>query len=124
MSSGTNMYSLDRDAYFSRLASAASATVLALLIVLLKNIFKFQINLNLGQTELVDYCKSQGILVVAYSPLGTMIPNRAAPNTPEPKLDNPTLVAIAKKYNKTVTQVTFRYLVSTRTKRFNSTFVV
>ncbi|XP_030031945.2 aldo-keto reductase AKR2E4 isoform X1 [Manduca sexta] len=71
---------------------------------------QIEINLNLGQPELVEYCQSKGVVVVAYSPFGTMVPSRAAPNSPEPKLNNPTMVAIAKKYNKTVTQVTLRYL--------------
>ncbi|XP_059052812.1 aldo-keto reductase AKR2E4-like [Achroia grisella] len=69
-----------------------------------------EINLNLGQKELVDYCQANNIVVVAYSPFGTMVPSRAQPNSPEPKLNNPTLVAIGKKYGKTVTQVTLRYL--------------
>ncbi|XP_049882807.1 aldo-keto reductase AKR2E4-like isoform X2 [Pectinophora gossypiella] len=69
-----------------------------------------EINLNLGQKDLVDYCKSQNIAVVAYSPFGTMVPSRNAPDSPEPKMDNPVLLDIAKKHGKTVTQVTLRYL--------------
>ncbi|CAH0599831.1 unnamed protein product [Chrysodeixis includens] len=69
-----------------------------------------EINLNLGQSALVDYCQSQGVITVAYSPFGTMVPSRAAPHSPEPKMDNPVMVALAKKYGKTVTQITLRYL--------------
>ncbi|XP_022835003.1 aldo-keto reductase AKR2E4-like isoform X1 [Spodoptera litura] len=69
-----------------------------------------EINLNLGQKELVDYCQANNVLIVAYSPFGTMVPSRSAPNSPEPKLNNPTMVAIGKKYGKSVTQVTLRYL--------------
>ncbi|XP_026323244.1 aldo-keto reductase AKR2E4-like isoform X2 [Hyposmocoma kahamanoa] len=69
-----------------------------------------EINLTLGQKELVDFCQSQKIVVVAYSPFGRMVPSRETPNSPEPKLNNPTMVAIAKKHGKTVTQVTLRYL--------------
>ncbi|XP_063898179.1 aldo-keto reductase AKR2E4 isoform X2 [Helicoverpa armigera] len=69
-----------------------------------------EINLNLGQKDLVDFCSTHKVLTVAYSPFGTMVPSRSAPNSPEPKLNNPTMVAIAKKYGKTVTQVTLRYL--------------
>ncbi|XP_048481165.1 aldo-keto reductase AKR2E4 [Plutella xylostella] len=69
-----------------------------------------ELNLNLGQADLVSYCQGQGIVVVAYSPFGTMVPSRAYEGSPEPKLDNPTMVAIGKKYGKTVTQVALRYL--------------
>ncbi|KOB64579.1 Uncharacterized protein OBRU01_21790, partial [Operophtera brumata] len=71
---------------------------------------QIEINLNLGQTELVEYCQANHVLVTAYTPLGTMIESRAVADSPEPKLNNPTMVAIAKKHGKTVSQVTFRYL--------------
>ncbi|CAB3236303.1 unnamed protein product [Arctia plantaginis] len=69
-----------------------------------------EINLNLGQKELVDFCQSNNVVVVAYSPFGTMVPSRAPPGSPEPKLNNPTMVAIGKKHGKTVTQIALRYL--------------
>ncbi|XP_063391290.1 uncharacterized protein LOC134676839 [Cydia fagiglandana] len=69
-----------------------------------------ELNLAFGQKELVDYCTSQNIRVVAWAPFGAMIPSRAAPDAKGPKMDDPTLVAIAKKYNKSVTQVVLRYL--------------
>lgn len=69
-----------------------------------------EINLNLGQKELVDFCQSQDIVIVAYSPFGTMIPTRMLPDSPEPKLNNPAMVAMGKKYGKTVTQIALRYL--------------
>ncbi|KAJ8707013.1 hypothetical protein PYW08_011147 [Mythimna loreyi] len=71
---------------------------------------QIEINLNLGQKELVDFCQANKVLVTAYSPFGTMVPSRSAPNSPEPKLNNPTMLEIAKKHGKTVTQVTLRYL--------------
>ncbi|GBP18344.1 Aldo-keto reductase AKR2E4 [Eumeta japonica] len=69
-----------------------------------------QVNLNFPQHELVDYCKSQGIVVVAYAPLGCLVPSKNFPNSPEPKLDNPQMVAMAKKHKKTVTQIVLRHL--------------
>lgn len=69
-----------------------------------------EINLNLGQKDLVDYCQSQDVIIVAYSPFGTMVPSRNAPDSPEPKLNNPTMVGLGKKYGKTVTQIALRYL--------------
>ncbi|CAG9795224.1 unnamed protein product [Diatraea saccharalis] len=71
---------------------------------------QIEVNLNLGQNELVDICHDHGIVVVAYSPFGTMVPSRAAPNSPEPKLDNPTMLEIGKKHGKTVTQIALRYM--------------
>ncbi|KOB75971.1 Aldo-ketose reductase 1 [Operophtera brumata] len=50
------------------------------------------------------------IVVVAYSPFGTMVPSRTAPSSPEPKLNNPTMLAIADKYKKTVSQIALNYL--------------
>ncbi|XP_073964633.1 aldo-keto reductase AKR2E4-like [Choristoneura fumiferana] len=71
-----------------------------------------QVELNLahGQKELVEYCKTQNIKVTAWAPFGAMIASRALPDAPAPRVDDPTLVAIAKKYGKTVMQVTLRYL--------------
>lgn len=71
---------------------------------------QIEINLNLGQKELVDYCQSKGVVVVAYSPFGTMVPSRNYPDSPEPKMDNPKMLSIAKKHGKTVTQIALRYL--------------
>ncbi|KAI8441610.1 hypothetical protein MSG28_015178 [Choristoneura fumiferana] len=65
-----------------------------------------QVELNLahGQKELVEYCKTQNIKVTAWAPFGAMIASRALPDAPAPRVDDPTLVAIAKKYGKTVMQ--------------------
>ncbi|XP_028033718.1 aldo-keto reductase AKR2E4-like [Bombyx mandarina] len=71
---------------------------------------QIEVNLNLSQTYLVGYCQANEVVVVAYSPFGTMVPSRATLNSPEPKLDNPAMLAIGRKYGKTVTQVTLRYL--------------
>ncbi|KAI5635062.1 aldo/keto reductase family domain-containing protein [Phthorimaea operculella] len=71
-----------------------------------------EINFNLGQKCLVDYCQTNGIVVVAYSPFGTMIPSRNFPNSPDPKIDNSILKQIARSHNKTVPQIALRYLVS------------
>ncbi|KPJ16305.1 1,5-anhydro-D-fructose reductase [Papilio machaon] len=71
---------------------------------------QIEINLNLGQKELVEYCQSKGLVVVGFTSFGTMVPGRVISGSPEPKLDNPTMVAIAKKHGKSVTQVALRYL--------------
>ncbi|CAG5053249.1 unnamed protein product [Parnassius apollo] len=71
---------------------------------------QIEVNLNLGQKELVEYCQSKGVLVVGFTTFGSMVPSRATPDSPEPKIDNLTMVTIAKKYGKAVTQVALRYL--------------
>lgn len=59
-----------------------------------------QIRFFLGNTQpkVYDYCMANGILVEAYSPLAT-----------GKMLDNPILVNIAKKYNKTPAKICLRY---------------
>nr|XP_034838629.1 aldo-keto reductase AKR2E4-like [Maniola hyperantus] len=70
-----------------------------------------ELNLNLQQPELLAYCKSQGIVVMGYTPFGSLFPFKAAADAPPPRVTDPQLVAIAAKYNKTVPQITLRYLV-------------
>ncbi|MCK9235491.1 MAG: aldo/keto reductase, partial [Acholeplasmataceae bacterium] len=59
-----------------------------------------QIKFHVGhpQKETVTYCKEKGILVEAYSPLGT---GKA--------LDHPLILALAKEYKKTPAQLLIRY---------------
>lgn len=55
---------------------------------------QIEVNPWFQQNELIEYCKSKGIIVEVYSPL--MRGNR---------LDDPELVSLAKKYKKTVAQI-------------------
>lgn len=55
---------------------------------------------GLMQKELVDYCNKEGMLVEAYSPLGT-----------GKMLNDPTLMAIAGKYGKSVAQLCIRWVL-------------
>ncbi|KAG6934431.1 1,5-anhydro-D-fructose reductase [Chelydra serpentina] len=64
----------------------------------------------LTQPELVEYCKSKGIVLIAYSPFGC--PARPFPteeNSPVPLLENPTVNEIAQKHGKTSTQVLIHF---------------
>jgi len=63
-----------------------------------------------NQTKLVDWCKSKGIAVTAYSPFGS--PDRPWATANDPKLlDDPKLGELAKKYGKSPAQLVLRWLV-------------
>lgn len=72
---------------------------------------QIEINPNLIQKPLVSYAQGQGLVVMAYTPFGSLLPSKARDDAPPPRIDDPKLVAIAAKYNKTVPQVVLRYLL-------------
>ncbi|CAH2056196.1 unnamed protein product, partial [Iphiclides podalirius] len=74
-------------------------------------VLQVEVNLNLQQPELLKYCKDKNIVVMGYTPFGSLFYSKAKPNSPPPRIDDPTLVNIAKKYKKTVPQIALRYLI-------------
>ncbi|XP_047524104.1 aldo-keto reductase AKR2E4-like [Pieris napi] len=70
-----------------------------------------ELNLNLQQPALLNYCKQNNIAVMAYTPFGSIFPSKAKETSPPPRVDDPAMVAMATRYNKTVPQVVLRYLV-------------
>lgn len=63
-----------------------------------------ELHVFLQQPELLEYCKQQGIKVEAYSPLAH-----------GKGIDNPVLVEIGKKHNKTAAQVMLRWCIEAGT---------
>lgn len=62
----------------------------------------------LNQQKLSDYLKSVGVLVTAYSPLGS--PNRPWVTKDDPVLlEDPKIVSLSTKYSKTPAQILIRY---------------
>ncbi|CAG4949225.1 unnamed protein product [Parnassius apollo] len=74
-------------------------------------VLQVEINLNLQQPELLHYCKDKNIVVMGYTPFGSLFYGKAKSDAPPPRVDDPSLIEIAKKYNKTVPQITLRYLI-------------
>ncbi|XP_077439916.1 aldo-keto reductase family 1 member A1-B isoform X2 [Vanacampus margaritifer] len=65
----------------------------------------------LAQTELLAHCRSLGVLMTAYSPLGS--PDRAWKRPDEPTLmDEPAVAALALKYQKSPAQILLRWMGS------------
>ncbi|KAI4877614.1 hypothetical protein NFI96_027574 [Prochilodus magdalenae] len=62
----------------------------------------------LAQVELLAHCRDRGIVMTAYSPLGS--PDRAWKRPDEPiLLEEPVIAALAKKYNKSPAQIIIRW---------------
>ncbi|RXM93228.1 Alcohol dehydrogenase [NADP(+)] A, partial [Acipenser ruthenus] len=65
---------------------------------------------HLTQKELLTHCRARGIMLTAYSPLGS--PDRPWASPEEPRLlDDPQIVALARRYGKTPAQVIIRWQV-------------
>ncbi|XP_043943144.1 estradiol 17 beta-dehydrogenase 5-like [Protopterus annectens] len=65
----------------------------------------------LKQEKLLEFCKSNDIVLVAYCPIGSSRhPNWTDQSTPVVLMD-PQLSSIAEKYSRTVAQIALRYLL-------------
>jgi diketogulonate reductase-like aldo/keto reductase len=57
-----------------------------------------ELHVFLQQPELVDYCKKEGIIIEAYSPIAH-----------GKNMDDPTILSVAKKYNKSYVQIMLKW---------------
>ncbi|KAL0809817.1 hypothetical protein ABMA28_011309 [Loxostege sticticalis] len=73
------------------------------------SVLQVEVNLNLAQNKLLDYCKQHNMVVMAYTPFGSLFEHDN--EAPLPRVNDPTLVGIADKYKKTTPQVVLKYLV-------------
>lgn len=70
-----------------------------------------EVNPNLNQKKLIEFCKKHDIVVTGYCPLGRS-EHAGTPGFPDPTIFDPKVAEIGKKYNKTPAQVVLNYLVS------------
>lgn len=70
-----------------------------------------EVNPNLNQKKLIEFCKQRDIVIVGYCPLGRS-EYAGTPGFPDPTIFDPKVAEIAKKYGKTPAQVVLNYLVS------------
>ncbi|XP_038216188.1 aldo-keto reductase AKR2E4-like [Zerene cesonia] len=71
---------------------------------------EIEVNPTFANMPLVSYCQQNGINVMAYTSLGHVVPRGFIEDLP-PSMDDPVLVGMAKRYNKTTIQVVLRYSI-------------
>ncbi|XP_032686431.1 1,5-anhydro-D-fructose reductase isoform X2 [Odontomachus brunneus] len=67
---------------------------------------QIEVNINVNQKRLIDFCKKHNITITGYSPLG----HPGNQSSIKDHLDSPVVLQIAQKYKKTAAQVVLRYV--------------
>ncbi|XP_023952393.2 aldo-keto reductase AKR2E4 [Bicyclus anynana] len=70
---------------------------------------QIEVNPTITQDELVNWSNDHGVIVMAYTPFGAILGRKS--DAPPPRADDPYLMSLAQKYNKTVPQILLRYLL-------------
>ncbi|XP_069822435.1 aldo-keto reductase family 1 member C1-like [Dendropsophus ebraccatus] len=68
-------------------------------------------HIYLNQRKLLEFCKSQGIILVGFYVLGSSRNKKWVDQSSPVLLEDPVLVTMAKKHNKTPSQVAIRYVL-------------
>ncbi|OWR48651.1 seminal fluid protein CSSFP008 [Danaus plexippus plexippus] len=71
-------------------------------------VLQIEVNPTITQDEIIDWCDEHAVIVMAYSPFGAILGRKK--NSPL-RADDPLLISLAQKYNKTVPQILLRYLL-------------
>jgi aldehyde reductase len=72
---------------------------------------QIEVNPNMNQKKLIQFCKERDVMVTGYCPLGRK-EYAGSPGFPDPTILDPKVIEIGKKYNKTAAQVILNYLVN------------
>ncbi|XP_011500962.1 PREDICTED: alcohol dehydrogenase [NADP(+)] [Ceratosolen solmsi marchali] len=77
------------------------------------SMLQIELHLYFQQQETVQYCKNKGIPITAYSPLGSrgLVKLLCKSDTLPNLLENPTVLKLSKKYNKTPAQIALKYII-------------
>lgn len=82
-----------------------------------------ELNPNLNQKKLTKFCSERGIVITAYCPLGR--PEEAGiRGFTQPTIQDPKVIDIAKKHNKTPAQIVLNYLVNFKFYKEKEVFIL
>ncbi|XP_028039842.1 aldo-keto reductase AKR2E4-like isoform X1 [Bombyx mandarina] len=71
---------------------------------------QIEVHLQNVQKEMVEFCQSEGVVVMGYSPFGSLVARHGS-TVEGPKMDDPVLSSIAQKYGKTTPQIVLRWQI-------------
>lgn len=72
---------------------------------------QIEVNPNINQKKLIQFCKERDIVVTGFCPLGR-VSYAGRPGVPEPTIFDPKIIKMGEKYNKSPAQIVLNYLVN------------